>query len=96
MTKYYQVKQSNFLWKQGAIISDGRSCNNGYAPIEDIWDTTPVNQGEYISRHIVEHPDNEEYFTRVYPDTIAGKLFKTKDQLTAMYSKSFNPSQKEL
>lgn len=87
MKTFYRVKQDNFLWKAGAIIKRGSS--GGYSPIEDIWDSTPVNDAEYVSRRIIEHPDNAKYFERVYPDTLSGKLFKTKDQLLKLYEGAF-------
>ena len=87
-TKYYRVLQDNFLWKAGAILSmaDGLP---GYNAIEDIWDATPVVNGEYITARNVEHPDNSAYFERVYPDTVTGKLFKTAKQLAEMYRGAF-------
>jgi hypothetical protein len=86
--KYYRVKKDTFLWKEGAIIriKDGEK---GYEAIEDVWDAVPCIEGEYISSRIIEHPDNSVFFERVYPDNIKGKLFRTKDQLTAMYKESF-------
>lgn len=60
---YYRVKSDNFLWKKGAIL---RGSSDGYRPIEDVWDATPVNDTEYISKRIIEHPDNSKYFERVY------------------------------
>lgn len=90
MNKYYRVKKDTFLWAEGAIIE--HKPNNGspgYWAIEDIWDKTPVNGTEYISERIIEHPTNSEFFERVYPDSIAGKMYRTKDQLTELYKQSF-------
>jgi hypothetical protein len=86
--KYYRVKQDTFLWKEGAIIklnSDGK----GYTAIEDIWDAVPTVDSEYISMRIVEHPDNSEFFERVYADDIKGRIFRTKDELVELYQKTF-------
>ena len=63
MIKYYRVKQDNFLWKKGAIIST--SDEPGYKPVENIWDNTPCNGTEYVSSNIVEHENNSVYFERV-------------------------------
>lgn len=89
MTKYYRVKKDNFLWKEGAIIAN--NCNNGtgYYPIEDIWHNTPIQGNEFISAPIIEHPNNIEYFERVYKDSISGALFRTADQLKQVYKDSF-------
>lgn len=65
MTKYYRVKEDNFLWLKGAILSD--ECDSdGYKPVDELWDATEVNGNEYISRRIIEAPENEKYFERVY------------------------------
>lgn len=86
MTKHYRVKKDTFLWKSGAILAtDGK----GYTAIEDVWDAVKSVGGEYISERIVEDEGNEEFFERVYPDSLTGKLFKTKDQLLEFYNKSF-------
>lgn len=92
--KHYRLKKDTFLWKAGAILQhDPASTNDtlrlGYRPVEDIWDAVPVLGGEYISARIIEHPDNAEYFERVYPDTLKGKLFHTKDQLVELYTNAF-------
>ncbi len=90
MSKYYRVRKDTFLWKEGAILTESERNNfNGYEPIEDVWDNTPVNAEEYISARIVEHENNAEYFERVYKDTICGALFRTADQLKQTYKESF-------
>lgn len=86
--KYYRVKKDTFLWREGAIIKSDE-CDKGYTAIEDIWDAVPCIEGEYISSRIIEHPDNSSFFERVYPDSIKGKLFKTKDQLISIYKETF-------
>lgn len=93
MHKYYRVKKDNFMWKEGAIIHCEKFSNGteGYKAIEDIWNSSPaLSENEYISLQIIECPSNSEFFERVYPDTIAGKYFKTKDQLVEMYKTSFS------
>lgn len=87
MTKYYRVREDNFLWKQGAIITD--SNVGQYTPIEDVWDQTPHNKTEYISARIIEDENNMVYFERVYKDSISGTLFKTADQIKQTYKDSF-------
>lgn len=89
--KYYRLKKDTFLWREGAILKFSPSLGRaaGYLPIEDIWNTTGHQTEEYISAPIIEHPDNAEYFERVYPNTLGGKLFHTKDQLLEIYNKSF-------
>lgn len=91
MNKYYRVKISNFMWEEGAILqfSGGYGSSGGYYPIEDIWDNTPANGGEYISTGIVEHPNNSEFFERVYTDDLKGKYFKTLDQMKQSYKEKF-------
>ena len=89
MAIYYRVKQDNFMWKKGAILK----CSDGgvkVTAIEDIWNTTPAIAAEYISLPIIACPSNAEYFERVYPDTLTGRLFKTKDQMINLYKESFS------
>ncbi len=88
--KYYIVKKDNFMWKAGAILKlINEGSNGGYKTIEDVWDAVPCIDAEYISARIIEHPDNAEFFERVYPDTISGKFYRTKEQLVALYKKTF-------
>lgn len=91
MTTFYRVKKDNFLWKEGAILKLITYSNgvNGYEPIEDIWNVVEKQKTEYITAFIVESPINAEYFERVYPDSIGGKIYKTKDQLVAAYKEAF-------
>lgn len=91
MDKFYRVKKDNFLWKEGAILKL-KSMNNGasgYVPIEDIWNVIEKTTSEYITAFIIEDPVNAEYFERVYPDTIGGKIYRTKDQLVEVYKEAF-------
>jgi hypothetical protein len=91
MSKHYRVKKDTFLWKAGAILQEKDIGTNsaGYVAVEDVWDAVPTVGGEYISSRIIEHPDNADYFERVYPDTLKGKLFHTKDQLVELYNGAF-------
>lgn len=86
--KYYRVIKDTFLWKEGAILSNSYDNNKGYVAIEDIWNKVPIG-GEYISAEIIEHPDNSDFFERVYSDDIKGKIFRTKDEILGVYKKSF-------
>lgn len=73
------------MWKEEAIIT---SSGSGYHAIEDIWDKVPLST-EYISDHIIEHLGNEDFFERVYKDSMAGNLFRTADQMREIYKGSF-------
>lgn len=64
--KYYRNLKDNFLWLEGAILSDENEAD-GYQPINDLWDKTEKNGSEYISRRIVEAEENKDCFERVYP-----------------------------
>lgn len=83
MTKYYRVTKDNFLWKEGAILKG----DDGYRPIEDMWDTTKYNSTEYISAPIIEN--NPEWFERVYKNKFdkflakAEALSQFKDKMTS-------------
>jgi len=88
MARYYRVLEDNFLWKKGAIISDRKTVNHFYPIQEDVWDHVPCGN-EYISGGIINHPDNAIFFERVYPDTVSGKFFQTKDQVIQAYEKAF-------
>lgn len=87
--KYYRVKQDTFMWKEGAILSHNPQEDKGYVAIEDVWNAVPTIGEEYISSRIIEDPANSGWFERVYPDTLMGKIFHTKDQLVNLYNKSF-------
>lgn len=88
MSKYYRVLKDTFIWKEGAILEYSPMLG-GYTPIEDIWNTTPVNEGEYISSRIVEHENNTDTFERVYRDTLKDTVFRTAEQLKESFKKSF-------
>lgn len=85
--KYYRVRNDTFLWQAGAILH--KNDAGGYVAIEDVWDSVPIVYSEYISASIVEHEGNAEFFERVYPDSVSGKIFRTKDQLVAAYDGAF-------
>lgn len=89
MTKHYRVKKDTFLWKEGAILKHQGENTDGYRAIEDVWDVTPVNDSEYISSQIIEHSDSKDFFERVYPDIVTGKVFITKDQIVEAYKTVF-------
>ena len=61
------------MWDEGAIIECNPDRDNGYTPVDDIWDHTESNGNEYISSRIIEDEGNKEFFERVYP---IGKLEK--------------------
>jgi len=65
--KYYRNLKDNFLWAEGAILSDEAEGGSGYRAISDLWDKTEENGNEYISSRIVESEDNKDMFERVYP-----------------------------
>lgn len=90
-TKYYRVKTDCFLWNAGAIIEFVATLGTkgGYTAVEDIWDAVPEVEGEFISAPIIESETNAKFFERVYPDTIAGKIFRTKDQIVRLYQEGF-------
>jgi hypothetical protein len=81
MTKYYRLKKDTFMWKEGAIISNNYRNEEGYRAIEDIWDKVPLSTEEYISAHIIENPDNADFFERVYSNSLDKMLFLTAEQL---------------
>ena len=86
MTTYFRVKKDTFLWAEGAILSD--KGNGQVLPIEDICNKTQ-DKTEYITRRIIEDPNNADYFEKVYKDSVTGNLYKTKDQLVDMYKAVF-------
>lgn len=85
MAKFYRVKQTNFLWDEGAIIerNEKLGLNGGYYAIDDLWDRVDLGD-EYISAGIIEAPENAKFFERVYPlGALEKKLFGTKKQAQA-------------
>ena len=88
MTKFYRVKQDNFMWKKDAILTD--QDKGQYVAIEDIWNSCDSITNEYISARIIEDENNKDYFERVYPETVKGSFYRTKDELIDLYKKSFS------
>lgn len=85
MTKFYRVKQGNFLWNEGAILKcdEKLGSNGGYYAIDDLWDQVEIND-EYVSAHIIEAPENAKFFERVYSlGALEKRLFGTKEQAQA-------------
>ena len=86
MSKYYRVKKENFLWEVGAILQKNNNGHrSGYSPIEDLWDKTEHNEGEYISAPIIEN--NPEFFERVYPDELNKLVFRTAQEMKQLFMK---------
>ena len=82
--KYYKVIKDTFMWEVGAILGEGaRGNSSGYVGIEDIWDKHK-NMTEYISKSIIEN--SPEFFERVYTDNVEKMVFKTKEQLKAVFN----------
>lgn len=86
MSKFYRVKQTNFMWDEGAILEcdEKLGLNGGYCSISDLWDRADLS-GEYISAHIIEAPENAKFFERVYQlGSLEKKMFGTKKQAQAV------------
>ncbi len=85
MKRYFRVTSTNFMWEEGAILEYDKSTGSdgGYRAISSLWDKVPL-ESEYISARIIEHPDNADMFSEVWP---LGKLekgmFGTKKQAQA-------------
>lgn len=89
MTKYYRVLKDNFLWLEGAILSNDNT-DGGYRPIDgtELWNTTQFNGGEYISCRVIENCP--EYFIQVYPVSLLTKtIYKVKEEARAMMAKEY-------
>jgi hypothetical protein len=89
-TKYYRVKKDTFMWREGAILQYNQALGSdgGYEATEDVWDAIKLD-GEYISTRIIESEENSQFFERVYPDTLKGNIYRTKEQVIELYNKSF-------
>ncbi len=93
MAKYYRVKTTNFMWEEGAILSTENCGVNGYRAIDPIYNKVELGT-EYISAHIIENPDNAEFFERVYPINLGLKMvYKTKALAKEMLAQDFTPPQ---
>ena len=88
--KYYRVKKDTFLWKEGAILKNNYDNGKGYKAIQDIWNSTEALGEEYISHRIIEAEDNKEWFENVYPDSLKGSIYRTKDQMVEFYKGAFS------
>lgn len=78
------------MWKAWAILKLEKKDNDlrWYAAISDIWDVCCLGT-EYISKKVIEAPENSEFFERVYGDDISWKLFRIAEQLRDIYNKAF-------
>lgn len=86
--KYYRVTQDNFMWLKGAILKldSDMGTDGGYQTISDVWDACDLN-GEYISKRIIEAPENTKFFERVYKvDENGSKVYVTKDVALKLFS----------
>lgn len=91
MVKYYRVEKDTFIWKEGAILEFDSSLGNdgGYKAINDLWDTCELN-GEWITRNIIEAPENSDTFARVYNVGKQDKMvFATKEKAREMANSMF-------
>lgn len=89
MSKFYKVLEDNFLWKKGAILKKDAD-ENGYSPIDELWDTTDHNDGEYITAKIIEDPINAKYFERVYEVSKGKKaVYLVKEKAQELASKYY-------
>lgn len=87
--KYYRVKEDNFLWLKGAILVK-EDDDNGYAPIDELWDATEVNGNEYITTKIIEAPENAKYFERVYVVSKGKRvIYAVKEKAREMAAKNY-------
>lgn len=85
--KYYKVIKDNFLWEDGAILTE-TSDNEGYRPISDIYKKSEFDNNEYTSSGIVEN--SPEYFARVYKvDLISRTLYEVKEEAIKILDKQF-------
>ncbi len=86
-TKFYRVKQTNFLWDEGAIIKS--TDGNGYTSENEMFDHVDL-KSEYISAPIIEAPENAMFFERVYPVNLLSKtVYKLKEEAKELLSKEY-------
>lgn len=91
MTKYYKVVKDNFLWVEGAILSNTSANGRGYVPINGttLWNKTGHSNDEYISSNIIEKCP--EYFIEVYPINLLTKtIYKVKEEARALMAKEYS------
>lgn len=87
--KYYRVKKDTFLWVKGAVLEyDADNSDNGYLPINDLWNTEANEESEYITAANIEN--NPDWFERVYEASSFGKLtYVTKEKARTLANKFF-------
>ena len=94
MTKYYRVKQDNFMWQKGAILeSNDQGSKGGYQPVDntDLWDTTDLNGDEFISKRIIEN--SPEWFERVYKVNLLKRaVYVLKDKAKELLDRDYDVS----
>ena len=85
-TKFYRVKETNFMWEKGAIISDE---NGGYQAIDELYNHVELGT-EYITKKIIENPENAVFFERVYKvDLLTRAVYETKERAKELLAKEF-------
>lgn len=86
MNKYYKVIKDNFLWEEGAIISNTANSEGGYIPIDPAFIKHENNATEYITAGIIEN--SPETFERVYPVNLATKtIYKSREEARELLKK---------
>lgn len=90
MAKYYRAVKDSPHFEKDAILefNQASSGENYYTAIEDIWNTKANEEGYGIEDDIVEN--SPLWFQRVYQDSLKGNIFRTADQIKAVYKKSFD------
>lgn len=90
--KYYRVLKDTPLWNEGAIISN--EVSSRYSAVNDLWDALDLNN-EYLTCHIIESPNNSQFFERVYPvGKLEKMLFGNKKQAQAAASVMYKGDEK--
>lgn len=90
-SKYYRVKKDTFMWLEGAILKfdEDSGSEGGYTAISDLWDAADLD-GEYISKRIIEAPENTVWFERVYEVKGLSKMvYMTKEKAREAVNKLF-------
>jgi len=87
MPNYYRNLKDNFIWDEGAIISNDKHYNE-YRPIDNIFAKESTGH-EYISAIVIESaPDG--YFQRVYPVNLVTKtIYKVKEEAKELIAKNY-------
>ena len=81
--RYYKIIKDHPLWINDAIISDNRTENNNYYPIDEIFykdvPNIPNIETWYEGKEIVEN--SPEFFERVYKVEDSKNIFyETKEK----------------